>query len=254
MWDKDTYNFMEFIKKKCEMVAEAEKIKGELPEGTLVVRQPYKKPQYYWQKQISGKSHQQYLNADSDSDLIYRLKKKKQFLAKAKNVAYWKKIIMSLRPAVLIIIKRYELPTIDNKIYQSEKTKHSDKLKETTLHGEKVRSRAEALIADRLFYMGIPYRYEKQVTLQGKLIHPDFTITNPLNGQEVYLEFLGLDTEDYLQSWNDKLQLYHSSGIFEEDRLFVMTDKERESAELYFQKRFTIKRYSALFEMLKITV
>ena len=57
-----------------------------------------------------------------------------------------------------------------------------------------------------------------------------------------------------MQNWNDKLNLYHSAGIYEEDRLFVMTDKERKQAEAYFQKYFTLQRYSALFEMLKITV
>ena len=71
MWDKDTYNFMEFVRKKCEMVVEAENLKEELPEGTLVVRQPYNKPQYYWQRQIASKPHQQYLNTTEDADLIY---------------------------------------------------------------------------------------------------------------------------------------------------------------------------------------
>lgn len=55
-----------------------------------------------------------------------------------------------------------------------------------TERGERVRSKSEKIIADKLYLMGIPYRYEYPVLLKGNIkIYPDFTILKIPEREEV---------------------------------------------------------------------
>ncbi len=46
-----------------------------------------------------------------------------------------------------------------------------------TNNGEKVRSKTEAILADMLLELGIPYRYEQALKLKGRAVrYPDFTL------------------------------------------------------------------------------
>lgn len=65
-----------------------------------------------------------------------------------------------------------------------------------TLKGERVRSKSEQIIADRLYANGIPYKYECPLIVNGKLIHPDFTILRKSDRKEVYHEHLGKSDDD----------------------------------------------------------
>ena len=58
--------------------------------------------------------------------------------------------------------------------------------------GERVRSKSEKIIADKLYRNGIPYKYEKPLVLKGLgKIHPDFEILNKRTRKEYFLEHLG---------------------------------------------------------------
>jgi len=254
VWDKDTYNFMEFVRGKCEMILEAEKIWSEMPEGSLVVRKPRKKEQYYWQTQINGKSKQKYLNTEKDSQIIDILKKKKTYSDHFKEAMYWKKMLPNFSKAVTHIVQNFRPYQFDSYVYYSEKNSYMDELQEKTIHGEFVRSRAEALVADKLFFLGLSYRYEKRLYIGDKIFYPDFTVISPLNGEEVYIEYLGLNTKEYLNSWNKKLTLYHQSGIFENERLLVITEIQRKDIDSILKKAFSLERYSFMLKFLKITV
>lgn len=99
-------------------------------------------------------------------------------------------------------------------------------LRHLTLHGEYVRSKSEALLANLLFYHGIPYEYEKAVDLKGYTIHPDFTITLP-DGAKLFWEHLGmLDDPVYAKKWAIKNQTYLQSGIAEGNGLIITRDKD----------------------------
>ena len=253
MWDKDTYNFMEFVKKKCEMVVEAERLKAELPEGTLVVHKRKGKDQYYWQKWKNGHCVQNHLNFSSDNDLISKLERKKELQSLFKSARRWNKLLKELTPVIKQVISEFQVPTFEtNKIYYSEKINNSKNLTKKTLHGEFVRSLSEALIADWLFYMKIPYRYEKRLIVCDESFYPDFTVINPLNGKEVYVEFLGLDSEEYLNTWNKKLSRYNQMGIFEGDRLLVITKEQNDFVHSILEQTFTLKRYIPIMDFLNI--
>ena len=91
-----------------------------------------------------------------------------------------------------------------------------------TQRGEKVRSKSEVIIADALYYAGVPYHYEKPLKIGNKVIYPDFTVLNVRTRKEYYWEHLGmLDNEDYLDKALRKLDSYELHGIREGNNLIL---------------------------------
>lgn len=92
-----------------------------------------------------------------------------------------------------------------------------------TERGERVRSKSEKIIADKLYALGIPYRYEYPLVLDGNIkIYPDFTILKMPQREEVYLEHFGLlDNSEYMDSVIYKLNSYERNGIYLGVNLFI---------------------------------
>ena len=98
---------------------------------------------------------------------------------------------------------------------QQEKT---EKHRYETLSKDLVRSKSEALIADRLFNAGIPFRYEQQLLLGNRFAmhcyYPDFTILNKRTRQVFIWEHLGMmGDRDYCSDNLNKLEVYAEYGI-----------------------------------------
>lgn len=91
-----------------------------------------------------------------------------------------------------------------------------------TEKGERVRSKSEKIIADKLNLLGIPYRYEYPLFLDGNIkIYPDFTILKMPERKEVYLEHFGrMDDINYIDATILKLNTYEKNGIFLGVQLF----------------------------------
>jgi len=92
----------------------------------------------------------------------------------------------------------------------------SENLIYDTKRGEKVRSKSEAIIADILYDLGIPYVYEKKLVLKdGSTRRPDFTLLHVRKREEVYLEHFGLlNQQEYLEKTLQKLDEYRANGIY----------------------------------------
>lgn len=92
-----------------------------------------------------------------------------------------------------------------------------------TERGERVRSKSEKIIADKLYALGIPYRYEYPITLAGNVrMYPDFTILKLPEREEVYLEHFGMmDDADYVESAVYKLGTYEKNKIYLGVNLFI---------------------------------
>lgn len=92
-----------------------------------------------------------------------------------------------------------------------------------TERGERVRSKSEKIIADKLYALGIPYRYEYPLVLEGNIrIYPDFTILRMPAREELYLEHFGkMDDYDYAETTINKLNTYEKNGIYIGVNLFI---------------------------------
>lgn len=92
----------------------------------------------------------------------------------------------------------------------------------TTLKGDKVRSKSELIIADRLWIMGIPYKYECPIMVNGVIIHPDFTILRLSDNRILYYEHCGMmDNPEYADKMVARVIDYNKEGIYLGDRLFM---------------------------------
>ena len=98
-----------------------------------------------------------------------------------------------------------------------------------TEKGERVRSKSEKIIADKLNNLGIPYRYECPKILEGNIkIHPDFTILKMPERKEVYLEHLGMmDDLIYVENAMDRIKTYEANGIYLGKELFITYETSR---------------------------
>lgn len=98
-----------------------------------------------------------------------------------------------------------------------------------TERGERVRSKSEKIIADKLYALGIPYRYEYPLMLEGNIkLYPDFTILRMSTREEVYLEHFGMmDDSSYADKAMLKLNTYEKNGIYLGVNLFITHETGR---------------------------
>ena len=109
--------------------------------------------------------------------------------------------------------------------WQAEPFKHKPFKKDApelyTLRGERVRSKSEVIIADRLYAKGIPYKYECPLRIGKEIIHPDFTILRMSDRKVLYHEHCGKMTDPgYTKDIPIRANKYIIAGIFQGDRLF----------------------------------
>ena len=106
--------------------------------------------------------------------------------------------------------------------------RHPEHLKFKTRKGELVRSKSEASIANIYFEMGIPYRYECALSLDGNIVlHPDFTLLNTAHRRIMYHEHLGrLDKPGYLEDQMWKFKVCQKNGIFIGKNLIITAETE----------------------------
>ena len=98
----------------------------------------------------------------------------------------------------------------------------------TTIRGERVRSKSEMIIADRLWANGIPYRYECPLMLGNKVFHPDFTMLRMSDRQILYHEHCGMmDNTDYSDDMVYRVNEYNRAGILLGDRLFLTFESSK---------------------------
>lgn len=95
------------------------------------------------------------------------------------------------------------------KVYRQELPKY------ITENGEKVRSKSEKIIADKLLAMGIPYRYEYPVQIKGYgTVYPDFMVLKMSTREEFYIEHFGkMDDAEYCEKALLKLRTLSENGI-----------------------------------------
>lgn len=247
------YSIERELEKELQTLYKLEKkIKDELkkaPKGSLRISNSHSKPEYYYKQEGDIKGNGTYI-------------KKKDF-AKAMGIAqrdYDRQLLEIVESHIALInrfIKQYANTKPENvydmlnphrrKLVSPRYISDEEYVKKwlrveyqgkyfeertssfITEKGERVRSKSEKIIADKLYAMGIPYRYEYPITLaNGICVYPDFTMLKMPERKEVYLEHLGLlDDELYLQSTWRKLNSYGENGIFIGDNLLITFESSR---------------------------
>ena len=112
-----------------------------------------------------------------------------------------------------------------------------------TAKGERVRSKSECLIADMLSQLGVPYRYECPVSLDGTVIHPDFTVLNVRTKEEFFWEHFGMmDSPDYSSAALKRIRKYETCGIFPGRKLIETQETKALPLDLQIVRRI-IEKY-----------
>ncbi len=95
-----------------------------------------------------------------------------------------------------------------------------------TVKGDIVRSKSEAIIADRYLQLDVLYRYEYPLRLRdGRnivVVHPDFTVLNRRTLAQFYHEHFGrMDDPKYVEKFLWKMRVYMANGIFPGENLLL---------------------------------
>ena len=113
---------------------------------------------------------------------------------------------------------------------------HLENLIHSTLSGQLVRSKSEAMIANTLYFYKIPFIYERGIYLNDILFFPDFTILHPKTNKIIYWEHFGLmSNPSYCDNAYHKLKVYANHSIIPTINLittFETTDHPLDSTEI----------------------
>lgn len=89
--------------------------------------------------------------------------------------------------------------------------------------GERVRSKSELIIANTLYKLKVPYKYECPLQIRkGLLIFPDFTVLDVIKRREIFWEHRGMmDDADYSNHSVVRIKEYENAGIFLGEKLII---------------------------------
>ena len=240
----------EELKQLQNIIKEANKRLQNVPNGRLRVSNKKTHREYYYiENENNRKENGRYIKSkeidlarkiaqrDYDSALVRCLSERKnsieKFLKKythnsvntvydSTNV-YRKELLETIYISDEEYIRQWEMVQYEGKaIYE-------DMQYFTTEKGEKVRSKSEKIIADKLYMMGIPYRYEYPLILNDNImVYPDFTILKMPERKEVYLEHFGMmDDINYVDTALFKMNSYEKNGIYLGVNLFITYETGR---------------------------
>ena len=223
-------------------IQKAEKDKGPFPEGHLRISGISSRKIFYHVSENTDKSGK-YI-PPADVDIICGLAQKeyrRKFLRLAKAEMLWLKkglrllegntadaAFERLLPLRKTLIRPYIVPDeVFAAEWQAAEFNDNPYMPEARIYetrrGEKVRSKSEAIIADLLDELSIPYHYEKPLELGNGIVkYPDFTLLDVHERREIYWEHFGLlGDPEYVGHNLSKLDLYRASGVFFGKNLIV---------------------------------
>lgn len=97
----------------------------------------------------------------------------------------------------------------------------------TTSRGLKVRSKSELALCELFYELGIEFRYEEELIIDGKVYGPDFTIRRKSDGKIFYWEHCGMmDDPKYRKRNTERISDYEKVGIVPWDNLIITYDRD----------------------------
>ena len=231
-----------------------------LPEGSIYIR-IHKGHSYFYTYSNSG---EMYLSK-KDSEAIRQLVQKEQIkkaleaakfeanILKRNIIEYPKSTFEKVYFTLDDAYQKYASPLIfgDDEYAQAwlaipyEKKPFSKDAPEFyTMKGERVRSKSEVIIADRLYAKGIPYKYECPVLVGGVVLHPDFTILRLSDRKVLYHEHCGkMGDPGYVENMIDRANKYGRAQVFLGDRLFYTFESADKPMDISWLDDFIEKNY-----------
>ena len=106
-------------------------------------------------------------------------------------------------------------------------------------NGERVRSKSEKLLADKLRLLDVPYLYERPILLPGiGRVYVDFTLLDLQERTEVYYEHFGMmERPDYCRRAMSKIERFGRAGLLLGDRFLCTFESEGHMLDLqHFEK------------------
>lgn len=224
------------ISQNAEIKAQLEKELKNSPEGNLECKKEKASLRYYCIFSSNGKRKEKYLGK-KDTEIIKALEYKHYYSKMLKTVISREHKLLSIRnnlktlpdsDCVFLEIpkeKRHLIePFVIEKPAENLKLRYKKRTVDSmfiTQNGEKVRSKSELIIADRLKSYGITYYYETPIRMFDQetgtpyLCYPDFLVMNSRTGKKYYWEHLGmLDNPEYVSKCLKKLENYAEIGLF----------------------------------------
>lgn len=129
---------------------------------------------------------------------------------------------------------KYKDRSIDIRISHCTDTEILDEYGNRTImcnNGVRVRSRAEKIIADKLFELNVRTVYEKTVYYskdgENKTLHPDFYLPD----YDLYIEYNEITNKPYLKSKEYTKKIYEELGY----KVVIMTNKELDDIESFIK-------------------
>ena len=218
------------LKSLKAIAQKANKALKDAPDGALVFCHKNGSVQYY---------HRLKSNRDSTHGTYIRSKDRAfaEKLAQADPDPI-QKVYLNMPPEKQKLIKPY-VPTNEQYAQQWISQKYlglqfnQDAAIFLTESGEKVRSKSEKMIADKLALMGIPYKYECPLRLNNTTVYPDFTLLNIKTRKVFYYEHFGMmDDPVYCDRAIKKLHDYQMNGFSLDTNLIVTFETKSQPLDL----------------------
>ena len=223
-------------RKECldRLITRLKKDIAKAPEGMLRISPRKTYTQYYWRKNPSDRNGI-YIHKDNMKlavDLAQRDYNKKllNIIEEEQHLANEYCRLLKEKPleAAYDSLNRYKQELVtsleDEKakrialwnVEQYEKMAIDSTTEFYSNNGTRVRSKSELIIANMLEQYGVPYKYEKPITLKGMgTVHPDFTCLNTRTHKEIVWEHFGMmDNEAYASKNIIKLNTYNQNGYY----------------------------------------
>ena len=219
-----------------------------LPDGFINTRKSNCKVYFTWQIPKGGRRRKTFRKGISkNDDLINKLLRKKYLKSAIRridnNIRLFEKTLSNyeeINEEAVLGTYLLKHPEMEGKIkhgradvdawaegYRKTVNFREDGLKSTSSSGSKMRSKGELIIASRLDFYKIPYRYEAPIEHPDVKRIPDFTIKRPRDQKIIYWEHLGMmDNEGYRRENNRKLQEYEDINVTPWNNLIMTYDQE----------------------------
>lgn len=211
-------------------MSESRKIKG----GSIKKRMKGNK--YYYTEYFKGKEKGITKNEDR-IQLLYRKKYLKSYIRKSKILIKHLESLMMELDRVQLDEECLYLGVYSREAYQWMREEYEtnpmyrENLIYKTLLGTMVRSKSELTIANTLERLGIPYRYEQGMYVNGMMYYPDFVILLP-DGNILIWEHNGLmDDEEYKSRSYIKIRNYETAGFRQHKNLIITYEDDIRTPE-----------------------